>query len=168
MDDIIAEAGLSAGAVYSYFKNKEDLIEAALTTSMNELAGRLQPVWAAGDLQPPLKLLEATATVIEDFARRDGFDLKRIALLGWAESQRDAKLKGIMQLFYAAFVARLAECVVRWKQAGLVAPSANDDYLAKALLALLLGYVVEAAVIGGMDPTIFRQGVEHLVAFSRP
>jgi TetR/AcrR family transcriptional regulator, transcriptional repressor of aconitase len=168
MDDIVAEAGLSAGAVYSYFKNKDDLIEAALATSMNELAGRLQPLWAEGDLQPPVKLLETIVAVIEDFARRDGFDLKRIALLGWAESQRDAKLKGILQSFYAAFVTRLAECVVRWKQAGFVVASANDDHLAKALLALLLGYVVEAAVIGGMDSAIFRQGVEHLVAFSRP
>jgi TetR/AcrR family transcriptional regulator, transcriptional repressor of aconitase len=164
MNDIIAEAGLSAGAVYSYFKNKDDLIEAALTTSMKELTARLQPLWTAGDLPSPPKLLAATAAAIEDFTRRDGFDLKRIALLGWAESQRDAKLKGIVQLFYATFVTRLAECVVRWKQAGLVVASANDDHLAKALLALLLGYVVEAAVMGGTDPAIFRQGVEDLVA----
>lgn len=163
MDDIIAEAGLSAGAVYSYFKNKDDLIRAALTTSMTGLAERLRPMLESDNLPPPAILLEGIVVAVEDFAKRDGFDLKRIALLGWAESQRDEQLKEIMQAFYAAFVAQLAGCVSRWKKAGLVIPSVTDDHIARALLALVIGYVVQAAVVGGINPKILRQGVEGLV-----
>lgn len=164
MDDIIAEAGLSAGAVYSYFKNKDDLIRAALTTSMTGLAERLRPMLESDTPLPPGVLLEGIATEVEDYAKRDGFDLKRIALLGWAESQRDETLKGIMQGFYAAFVGQLVGCVLQWKKAGLVVSSARDEHIARAMLTLVVGYVVQAAVVGGISPKILRQGVEGLVA----
>ena len=48
MNEIIRASGLSAGAVYSYFENKEDLILAALTTSLSELRERLD-VESSGD-----------------------------------------------------------------------------------------------------------------------
>ncbi len=163
MDDIIAEAGLSAGAVYSYFKNKDDLVQAALTTSMTGLAERLRPTLESDNPAPPAVLLENIASAIEAFTKRDGFDLKRIALLGWAESQRDERLKGIMRAFYDAFLAQLMGCIARWKAAGVLDGSADTEPLARALLALLLGYTVQAAVVGGIDPSILRQGVEKLV-----
>jgi len=163
MDDIIAEAGLSAGAVYSYFKNKDDLVQAALTTSMTGLAERLRPTLESNHPAPPAVLLENIASAIEAFTKRDGFDLKSIALLGWAESQRDEKLKEIMRVFYDAFLAQLAGCVARWKAAGLVDGSTEVEPLARALLALLFGYTVQASVVGGMNPTILRRGVEKLV-----
>jgi AcrR family transcriptional regulator len=167
MDDVIAEAGLSAGAVYSYFKNKDDLIRAALTTSMTGLAERLRPMLESSDPHPPASLLEHIVAAVEDYTKREGFDLKRIALLGWAESQRDAELKEIMRTFYSAFVTQLAGCVSRWKKAGLVRASANDNHVARALLALVVGYVVQAAVVGGIRPKTLRQGVEGL-ALSLP
>ena len=39
--------------------------------------------------------------------------------------------------------------------------------MARALLALLLGYVVQAVVVGGIDPEILGKGVENLVASHR-
>jgi TetR/AcrR family transcriptional regulator, transcriptional repressor of aconitase len=162
MDDIIAEAGLSAGAVYSYFKNKDDLVQAALTTSMTGLAERLRPILESSNPPGPALLLEDIAGTIEEFTKRDGFDLKRIALLGWAESQRDEKLKGIMRAFYEAFLAQLAGCVTLWKAAGVVDRSTEAEPLASALLDLLLGYTVQAAVVGGTNPGVLRQGVERL------
>ena len=118
MDDIIAEAGLSAGAVYSYFKNKDDLIQGALTTSMTGLAERLRPILESPNPPPPASLLADITAAIEDFSKRDGFDLQRIALLGWSESQRDEKLKGAMGAFYAGFLAQLTGCILSWKKAG--------------------------------------------------
>ena len=164
MDDIIAEAGLSAGAVYSYFKNKDDLIQAALTTSMSGLTERLRPILESNDPPAPARLLEEIAGAVDAFTIRDGFDLKRMALLGWAESQRDEKLKGTMRAFYEAFLAQLCVCVERWKSAGLVDGSTETAPLARALLAALLGYTVQAAVVGGVDPGILRRGMEGLAA----
>jgi len=38
MDDIVAESGLSKGAIYWYFKSKDDLFEAALTSVFESVA----------------------------------------------------------------------------------------------------------------------------------
>ena len=53
MNDIIRASGLSAGAVYSYFENKEDLILAALTTSLSDLRERLALVLQGETARPP-------------------------------------------------------------------------------------------------------------------
>lgn len=161
MDDIIAEAGLSAGAVYSYFKNKDDLIEAAITRSLTGLAEQLRPLLEREALPSPPVLLAEIADAIDAFAQRDGFDLKRIALLGWAESQRDDKLRDVMRTFYGAFIVQLAGCAARWRGAGGAA-APDDERLARAMLSVLLGYVVQSVVVGGIDPEILRQGVERL------
>ena len=42
MDDIIRASRLSAGAVYSYYPSKEDLILAAVTMSLSGLRARLE------------------------------------------------------------------------------------------------------------------------------
>jgi TetR/AcrR family transcriptional regulator, transcriptional repressor of aconitase len=44
MEEIIREANLSAGAVYLYYKSKDELIFAAISTYMAELRGLLMPI----------------------------------------------------------------------------------------------------------------------------
>ncbi len=41
MEDLIRESGLSAGAVYLYYKSKHELILAAISTYMGQLGGYL-------------------------------------------------------------------------------------------------------------------------------
>jgi AcrR family transcriptional regulator len=167
MDDIIREAGLSAGAVYSYFKNKEELILAAVTTSLSGLSGMIAPILGRDPTPPPAVLVRDMAQAIEDFTTRDGFDLKRIALLGWSEAQRNAKLRALMQTSYALFRGQLAAAVTSWQRSGTVAATASPDDAAKALLALIFGYVVEAAVLGDVRPDTLANGLEGLRPLNR-
>ncbi len=53
MDDIIRSAGLSAGAVYSYFPSKEELILAAVTGSLGGLRDLVGPILGARPLPAP-------------------------------------------------------------------------------------------------------------------
>src|ERR1700761_4728882 len=50
MDDIVREADLSFGAVYLYYKSKEELIHAAFISAFNEMRGLTVPVLASEDL----------------------------------------------------------------------------------------------------------------------
>ncbi len=87
MDDIIAASGLSAGAVYSYFPSKDALILAAVTVSLSGIRGLLDPLLLRNPMPPPETLLREITEAVERFSERDGFDLKRLALLGWSEAQ---------------------------------------------------------------------------------
>lgn len=162
MEDIIRESGLSAGAVYSYFKGKDELILAAVTTSLGALRALLEPLLKAEPLPSPVKLTERIMSTIDDFSKREGYDLKRIALLGWSEAQRNENLRVTMRGFYAAFRDLLATAAVRWKQSGLLQEGSSPEDVAKALLAVILGFVVEAAIIGDAGPEDIAAGLGGL------
>lgn len=154
MDDIIRASGLSAGAVYSYFRSKEDLILAAVTASLSGLRALTEPALRADPPPPPPALLRQIAAAIDGFTARQGYDLKRIALLGWSEAQRNPVLRETMQGFYRGFRDGLATTLAR---AGHAGPDA-----AAALLSLLLGYVVQSALLDDVDPDAMARGLEGL------
>ena len=65
MDEIIAECGMSAGAVYLYFPGgKDSLIAAATRTSLEALAKDMAPLFLRGsDLRPDEFVLETGALI---------------------------------------------------------------------------------------------------------
>lgn len=165
MEDIIRASGLSAGAVYGYFASKDDLILAAVTTSLSGIGALLEPVFQKRPAPAPERLLSDIASVIAGFAARDGFDLRRIALLGWSEAQRNERLRETMRVFYLGFRNQLARAARDWKRDGLVRHDADATKIAKAMLSLVLGFVVQSAIIGDVDPAAVGAGLKE---FSEP
>jgi AcrR family transcriptional regulator len=164
MGDIIRACGLSAGAVYSYFPGKEALILAAVTTSLSGLAERVAPVLAADPPPPPEALLRQLAALVTAFTAREGYDLRRIALLGWSEAQRNEALRSEMRGYYAAFRAGLAEAARRWRETGIIPGDAVPEEVARTLLATLLGFVVQSALLGDVTPEELARGLGALTA----
>lgn len=163
MDDIIKSSKLSAGAVYSYFPSKEELILAAVTTSLGGLRERLEPILAARPPPPPAAFVEQAAEAVVHFTARQTYDLRRLALLGWSEAQRNERLRETMRDFYSGFRDRLADAAGSWKQDGLLRPDASPSDVAKALLAAMLGFVAQSALIGDVDPKDLARGVGDLI-----
>ncbi|MCO5063955.1 MAG: TetR/AcrR family transcriptional regulator [Rhizobiaceae bacterium] len=163
MDDIIRTSGLSAGAVYLYFPSKEEIILAAVTTSLGGLAEQLGPLVAKARDEGPDWLVREVTTSISAFTKGDLYDLKRIALLGWSEAQTNQRLRSLMQSFYRTFRNDLAGCVPAWKEAGLVIATINSNDVAKSLLSIILGFVVQAALLGDVEPSEVSVGLSGLV-----
>ncbi len=162
MDDIIRASGLSAGAVYSYFPSKDDLILAAVGGSLSGLQAMLEPLFAATPPPSPSELIRRIAATIDRFTARDGYDLKRIALLGWSEAQRNEKLRATMREFYLAFRGQLLDAAKRWKAASGGSATIAEEQVAKALLSLALGFVVQSALIGDVEPRDIAAGLDDL------
>lgn len=163
MSDIIAASGLSAGAVYSYFSSKEDLILAAVTTSLGGLKALVEPSLRAPSPPPPDRFIEEIAQQVAGFTARDGYDLRRIALLGWSEAQRNEHLREVMRGYYLAFRAELADAVARWKRAGEIGSAASEPDVAKTMLATILGFVVQSAILGDVAPKDLARGLRELI-----
>lgn len=162
MDDIIRTSGLSAGAVYSYFASKDDLIVAAVTASLASLRALVAPLLHAEPARNPAELLLVLTSTIDGFTAREHYDLKRIALLGWSEAQRNERLRATMRSFYVDFRDDLATALNRWGGhfPGEAGPAGQN--LAKTLLSLLLGFVVQSAIIGDVEPEEVAEGVRLL------
>lgn len=162
MDDIIRASDLSAGAVYSYFAGKEELIFAAVGTSLAGLQERLAPIMLARPVAPPAEFVGQVAGAVADFTRRDGYDLTKIAVLGWGEAQRNERLRAAMQGFYAAFRDRIAEAATAWKADGHLPESASGPDVAKLVLSAILGFVVQQAILGDVAPRDLARGLGDL------
>lgn len=163
MDDIIRASGLSAGAVYSYYPSKDQLILEAVTTSLSGLTERIMPLLRAEPALAPSDLLHKIAATIDRFAAREGYDLKRIALLGWSEAQRNERLGSTLRRFYFDFRRELADAVARWRSRGAdAAAGAPEADMAATLLSLVLGYVVQSAILGDVAPEGMVLGLERL------
>ncbi len=162
MDDIIRQSGLSAGAVYGYFTSKEQLIFAALTTSMADLGAVLAPIFGRAPPLPPADFVEELTRTIKDFAQQGSVNRMRIAMHGWSEIQHNDALRSTMQQIYRGLYVQLVLVADRWKAAGFVPESALSDDLAASIMSLGLGFVAQAAILGDADPAQHARGLEAL------
>jgi AcrR family transcriptional regulator len=148
MDDIIRASGLSAGAVYGYFKSKDELILAAIDGAMSDMIDVLRPMFRSEPLPPPGELMHRIMHAIATFSAQDGVDLKRVALLGWGEAQRSGEVLARLRHYYDGVARDLADAVRGWQAAGAMTARVAPHDMAHALLAIILGYVAHAAIMG--------------------
>src|SRR5215831_308965 len=69
MEMIIARSGLSTGAVYRYFKGKEQIMVAAFTATVSEIGAAAVPVLASLKSRLPAELIEELLATWVDYAR---------------------------------------------------------------------------------------------------
>jgi AcrR family transcriptional regulator len=163
MQSIIDESGLSTGSVYQYFRNKDDIVRAAVTASLNDLTLAVRPVFDRDPVPGPAELVgELTAAAVVSSAR-DGSDLTRVVLHGWGEALSNDELASVIRRVYLAFRSQLREVVVAWQEIGLVSRSADPADLAATLHSLLLGFLAQRALLGDADPQMHARGIAALM-----
>ncbi|MFC3741991.1 TetR/AcrR family transcriptional regulator [Paractinoplanes deccanensis] len=166
MADIIGETGLSAGAVYRYFRSKEDLITAVAETALSaadEVFGSL----LADDATPSPE--EAMTAMIHVIAGRMahhpdlGIDVTRVGLQVWAEALRSPQLATRADGVYKRLRGYFAEVARRWQAAGQLDAAAVPDQVGAAMLGVMQGFIVQRLLIEGTDPDDYLAGVKALL-----
>jgi AcrR family transcriptional regulator len=160
MEEIIREADLSAGAVYLYYKSKDELISAAISTYMAELRGLLMPILMKEKALAPSAFVYEITSAIAKHTKRAGVDLNVIILMCWSEAQTNKEVKALVTGFQAKFREALVNIVRQWQKRKDLRSAANPDDLAKALLAFFLGFIAQSALLGGLDPETIVRGME--------
>jgi AcrR family transcriptional regulator len=159
MHDVIAEAGLSVGAVYRYFKSKEDLITAIAGQVVGEVTGAI----AATDR--PIPLDEAMARLITQIEPRLGPEgVFRLALQVWAESLRNPTLARFVQDVYGTVRANVVALVRDSQEAGYLSPKADPEAVGSVLFGMVLGYLLQQTLTGTPDRETFLDGVRSLLS----
>lgn len=163
MDDVIRLSGLSAGAVYQYFRSKDDLIVAAAAESLEAIRQTLVDIAE----QPVVDPATAIARVLESWpfvTGEDGVDITRIALHGWSEATRNPELRDLVVSGYATFRTQVGELIARWRDHGMVRADLDPEATVPILLSLLLGYVVQRALLGpDVDVAVYEAGIAALL-----
>jgi AcrR family transcriptional regulator len=150
MEMIIARSGLSTGAVYGYFKGKDDIISAVVTEGTAAMGRQLAPVLKNPDPPPLPEFMEQLLRTIADFGqdKHDGIDRLLVALHGWSHSQSDPGLQAATRAAYRSQRELLASTVRRWQATGTLDPGADPEGVAQLLQSIILGFAAQRALAG--------------------
>jgi len=160
MQDLIREADLSVGAVYRYFKSKNEIISAIAATVAGSIAAALQEV-AAKELSMPEAVAAALDVVEVQLGEGGAFPL---AVQIWAEATIDPAIGEIVRERYRELQAAF-EIIARHAQArGELPADADPAAAAAAMFSLMPGYALQRMLIGGPDKETYAAGVRAILS----
>ncbi|HET6531713.1 MAG TPA: TetR/AcrR family transcriptional regulator [Actinoplanes sp.] len=160
MQDLIREAGLSVGAVYRYFKSKNDIINAVAESVVGGILVALRDVLAK-DL-PLIDTMSEVLDVIDTQLGPDGaFPL---AVQIWAESTLDPAIGAIVRDRYQGLREVFQQVARDAVRRGEVPPDADIDAVASALFAMIPGYALQRMILGFPDKETYLTGIRTLLS----
>jgi AcrR family transcriptional regulator len=164
MEMIIARSGLSTGAVYGYFKGKDELINAVVTEGTAAMGRRLLPILTDPEPPPLPEFMARLLRTITEFGQGDGIDRLLASLHGWSHSQSNPELKALARVAYRRQRELFADVVRRWQAAGTLEGGADPDAMAELLQSVTLGFVAQRALAGDADVQAHVDALEALVS----
>jgi AcrR family transcriptional regulator len=168
MPDIVAEAGISAGAFYRYFSSKEELVGEIAREAFGGLGGVVGSLLAHNPAPSLPEVLDAVVATMKaptfpaGGRMVDATEQFRVAIQAWGELVRNPELRAEAHRGAEFFNGRVAEALARGQAAGRV-PAGLDPHDGAALVfGLLPGLVLWRAVLG-KDPADAVRAVTALV-----
>jgi AcrR family transcriptional regulator len=149
MQAIFQESGLSPGAVYRYFRGKEEIVEAIAAETLGGLAAAIE----AGAPGRPDEVMGRILDTVEAIELRD--QRMRLALQVWGEAMVNPRVAGFVRNAVDGLRERIA--------VELDCPDPQGTAL--VLVALVQGSVVQRDLYGDeFDPEGFRRAALALLS----
>ena len=150
MADIIAESGLSAGAIYGHFKGKSDIVLEVASRVVGERVGDVRRLSDADELVPPSALLR----VLAEGMRRDLGDPTIIVQI-WGEAITDPQLMALALRTFERLHAAIRGYVGLWHERVHAASPEDAAAIADRQVPLFIsavqGYLLQRAIMPGFD-----------------
>jgi AcrR family transcriptional regulator len=161
MADIIAESGLSAGAIYSHFASKAEIAQHAARLVVRNRADELRDLVQRAD--HPLAPIEILTFLLGGMAEAE---VRRSLLLQiWAEATVDPEINAMLMDTVATLRAAYAYAVTPWLRAtGRAHDPESARSAADSMVALSQGFIVSSALFGTDDPSALFEGIAALLA----
>ena len=156
MQDIFTEAGLSAGAVYSHFTGKDEIVTTIADSVLDEITSSFDRTLAAGAPSTLNEMLDQFFGVLQ----RD--DIAAIAITVWAEALRDPTLRRRLTARYRRMRDRLTRLVLALQHSGAIDPKTPARQVAQVLTSLGPAFLHQRAFDSTVTAASFTRGLEAL------
>ena len=155
IEDIRLEAGLSRGAVYHYFKSKEDIIDGLRQRSADETDSIFADVAEIED--PMANLIGLVDSTLDRMINPASLDANRLALFLWAESLVNRRIMD-GQLSSVRSYRHMVEASVRAAQArGYINSDLEPSAIALVIIGALAGLQQQLSWEPGLDMNMARR-----------
>ncbi len=162
--NIVRESGVSQGTLYLYFANKDDIV-VALADDRHQAEAFLNAL--AQREQDPIRglmlLIELHGQGLIEPGRLDG---RRVGVQGWGEALRNPRILASLvegQSMVSEAIARLIE---RGQRTGQIRPSVDPVAVARTLIAIFHGFVLQVAWGETIDLSACGQVIHDMIAGS--
>jgi len=163
MADVIRESGLSAGAVYGYFKSKEEIVAAIAEDALSTVDELFEKMLATEEPLTPLMALEGAVEHVVAISERPGGDVTRVAVQAWSEALRNPAIMTTARDKYAQLRSHF-EAVARRAQAdGTVDADTDACAVAQVMFGLIPGFVLQRLIIGDTTAETYSAGLRALL-----
>lgn len=139
MQDVIGEAGLSPGAVYRYFRSKDEIIIAISLDAIGSVQSLVRGALATH--QPVADLVAGLPRAIAGLDHADA--RMRLAVQAWGEALRNPGLATALQDGLDGLRSALRQRVMLGKDDGDIAAQVDPDGVVGVLLALVQGFILQ-------------------------
>ncbi|MGA9872164.1 MAG: TetR/AcrR family transcriptional regulator [Rhodococcus sp. (in: high G+C Gram-positive bacteria)] len=160
MADIITESGLSAGAIYSYFKNKQDLI---VQVTRNVLRSRAMDLDGLEEQEP----LPAPPEVMRMFLAGMTRDIGNPSILVQIWAAAAAAPESVQAL--PSILAELKRLYERYLQAWFLSKGFDEDEaqarafaLTPIIVGVCQGYILQSALLPDFDAEAYLAALDIL------
>ena len=157
MQDICAEADLSPGAVYRYFRSKEEIIQAMCLRGHEEDSDVIREVMSRGTTR---EIMEELTHIFFEGAESRELCALSIELLG--ESRRDPViLESVREGMHSIFAA-LEDLVRRAQERGEMSPEMDPVAMSRVMMGLYQGLIWQKVIEPDIDVLAYAQAVKYL------
>lgn len=166
MQDVLKEAGLSAGAVYRYFPGKEDIIAAITEETFATIRGAFEEASRVSPPPTPDVLLSRVLGRVLG-GELHGLERRTFAALAvqlWSETLRDERLAVQLDEGYATMRAAWTKLVEAYRDAGILSGDVAADHVARTMIATAQGFIVQEALFGDVRPEVLEGGLRGLMS----
>ncbi len=161
MQDIFTASGLSTGAVYRYFRSREEIVEAIAQDALGTVHTVFDDMLAADPPAPLEDELARVAGLIESVSGPDG--VLRVTVQLWGQALFKPEIGALALQGYGELRGLVTQLVRRAQDAGQIDPDADAPQLGQVLFAVLLGFIVQRLLLQDVDAEGFRRGLRLLL-----
>jgi AcrR family transcriptional regulator len=161
MQDVIAEAQLSVGAVSRYFRSKDEIVAAIAEQYSGEINKQLAQF--ANDPDRPLtEVMQKAIDLVDANVGPDG--VMRLAVVLWAEALRDKAVAAAVERAYSMLRETFVQLARRAVRSGELPPDAEPGPTGAALYSLVAGYGLQRLLTGQPNKQAYQRAVRALLA----
>jgi AcrR family transcriptional regulator len=153
MADIIAESGLSAGAIYGHYKSKDELVHSAVTDLLDLRYSTIVEQSRGPNVPPPGQMMLAFLDSIESQVGNLG-----LLVQVWGQAVLDPTSRTATTAIGTRLVELWREYLADWFANGLELPAAEAADAAVRFAPIYLGVMQGCIVQSAIVPTFDRAG----------
>ncbi|MDX2682645.1 TetR/AcrR family transcriptional regulator [Streptomyces sp. NY05-11A] len=151
MQDVLTETGLSAGAVYRYFRGKDELIEAVASAAFADVSAAFETAAHGAPLRPLHEVLTGVLdAALQEQGEKAGVTdpqaFPRLVIQVWGEAARNESLRKTLDDGYSRMRGIWGELIKEYQEAGQLRTDVPTDRIVRTLLAVIQGFIIQRAL----------------------